>query len=382
MNDLFLQFGTGRFLRGFIGLHTESIKIRGEGSGCSSVEGIAVQSQGADRAFLLKNGPEYEVLIHGTHQGNVVQDLKTIRPYQTAYAAKTEWESILEVAKSDELKWIVSNTTEYGLSLQKDDISVVTGAVPKSFPAKLAHILHLRYKNNLSPLWILPCELVEYNADVLKDLILKQSALWGWSADPGWEDWVRGDGVIWVNTVVDQMVVARSGEVNHELDVQVEPYSSWILAPADGKKFPEPKCESLRLLTGSETVKCVDSVLPWSQRKLRILNASHTLLVERWMKQDKRPEFVRQMMEQGFLKEELRELLIQEVCPTLSQNDPDNLSYVESTLERFSNPFLDHRLDAIAFGHEVKLQKRLQPVIDDYQRQFGSVPKRIFGWLN
>lgn len=382
MKELFLQFGTGRFLRGFIGLHVDSIQSLLKQSGSLSVEGIAVQSHGSDRACLLKNGPEYEVSIQGMHKGALVQDLKAVRPYQTAYAAQSEWESVMEVTKSEDLKWIVSNATESGLSLEKDDLILEPHRTPKSFPAKLACILHLRFTNRLSPLWIIPCELVEYNADVLKELILEQSAHWGWSSDPGWENWVRGDGVIWVNTVVDQMVVDRVSEASHELDVQVEPFSSWILAPTAGKELPEPEAESLRLLLGSNSVKCVESIQPWAERKLRILNASHTLLVERWLRQDKKPEYVRQMMELDFVKEELRELLTQEVCPTLSQPDPGILNYVESTLERFSNPYLDHRLEAIAFGHEVKFKKRLQPVIDDYRLRFGIAPKRISGWLN
>lgn len=382
MNDLFLQFGTGRFLRGFIGLHVDSIQHHSRESESGTLEGIAVQSHGASRATLLKKSPKYRVSIQGTHQGSVVQDLRTIQPYRTAYAAQTEWKAILEVAKSEELKWIVSNTTESGLSLQKEDNNFKAETAPESFPAKLACILHLRFSNKMSPLWILPCELVEYNADVLKDLVIEQSALWGWSSEPGWEDWVRGEGVVWVNTVVDQMVVDRPGQENGGLDVQLEPFSSWILAPAGGAKLPFPEANSIQLLLESDSVNRVDSILHWSQRKLRILNASHTLLVERWLKQEKQPEFVRQMMDQGFLKEELKEILIQEVCPTMSQHDPDILDYVESTLERFSNPFLDHRLDSIAIGHEVKIQKRLQPVINDYHFKFGKSPKRIMRWLN
>jgi tagaturonate reductase len=36
--------------------------------------------------------------------------------------------------------------------------------------------------------------------------------------------------------------------------------------------------------------------------------------------------------------------------------------YIETTLERFSNPFLDHRLEDIAQHHTEKLRRRLAPV--------------------
>jgi mannitol-1-phosphate/altronate dehydrogenase len=41
----------------------------------------------------------------------------------------------------------------------------------------------------------------------------------------------------------------------------------------------------------------VDSIHSWSLRKLRILNAAHTLLVEQWRRNGRKERFVREMLE-------------------------------------------------------------------------------------
>jgi tagaturonate reductase len=43
-------------------------------------------------------------------------------------------------------------------------------------------------------------------------------------------------------------------------------------------------------------------------------------------------------------------------------------------LERFRNPFVDHKLLDIAAHHGAKVQVRLVPTRDEYEAKFGRAP--------
>ena len=49
--------------------------------------------------------------------------------------------------------------------------------------------------------------------------------------------------------------------------------------------------------------------------------------------------------------------------------------YVDSILDRFRNPWLDHRLGDIAQNHPQKLERRLAPVVQMAARQGRDVPR-------
>jgi len=73
----------------------------------------------------------------------------------------------------------------------------------------------------------------------------------------------------------------------------------------------------------------------------------------------------------------LERLLFEEVVPVLEGRTDDPAGFARQTLERFANPFLEHRLSDIAMHHAVKLQTRLVPTLGDFQRQFGRSPELL-----
>ncbi len=63
--------------------------------------------------------------------------------------------------------------------------------------------------------------------------------------------------------------------------------------------------------------------------------------------------------------------------PALGERIVDGSGYVHIVLERFRNPFQDHRLSDIAAGHAEKLAMRLVPTYHDYIARFGRPPRRL-----
>jgi tagaturonate reductase len=376
----FIQFGTGRFLRGFVGPQIKELQSRARKES-KSLAGVAVQSTGRDRSDLLKRGPEFLVHVRGLSEDLPIETEELVRPYRSGLSARDEWGSVLEMAVDPDLSWIISNTTESGLDLQPEDASFDITRAPKSLPAKLAHILLSRRKASMNSIAILPCELVENNADVLLSRVLEQTKIWGWNDDPGWVDWVKSTGATWYNTVVDRIVTLSRQVHNDLLAVQVEPYSHWAIAKIGGWSScsTEELIDSLFKINGNHRV---DSIHPWSLRKLRILNAAHTLLVEWWRQNGRKERFVREMLESKPISDWIMDTLMNEVCPTLESSVGVPAKYVQQTLERFRNPFLDHKLSDIEIGHQKKISQRVTPTILAFEKQFGAKPRLICSLFN
>src|SRR5690606_14140136 len=86
----------------------------------------------------------------------------------------------LAEAENPDLKFILSNTTEAGIVFnEKDKDSTI---LAESFPGKLTTFLYHRFQqfNGASDkgLILMPCELIEKNADALKKSILQYAVHW------------------------------------------------------------------------------------------------------------------------------------------------------------------------------------------------------------
>ena len=57
--------------------------------------------------------------------------------------------------------------------------------------------------------------------------------------------------------------------------------------------------------------------------------------------------------------------------------EQDRLDYAQAVLERFRNPFADHRLADIAIHHDQKLAIRLLPTFGDFRMRFGRAPRLL-----
>ena len=165
MNETILQFGTGRFLRCFIGIFAQELN-----DGPNPIGPIvAVQSTGADRAEQINaRDGLLRGAIRGLVEGRPVDRIVEIRSIARAIAARQQWDALLDVARSASLRYVVSNTTEAGLSLAPEDAT--PSGIPVSYPAKLLAVLASRHESGLEGVTVLPCELVERNAERLRDL--------------------------------------------------------------------------------------------------------------------------------------------------------------------------------------------------------------------
>ncbi len=355
--ETILQFGGGSFLRAFADVFVHEANAAG---GCVG-RIVVVQSTEGNRAALLNaQGGKYHVVFRGLADGVGIDRTLAVRSISRALTAKSEWAEVLRVARSSALRMVISNTTEAGYSLIDDD----DPELPRSFPARLLCVLKARYQAGLPGLTVLPCELVEPNGELLRELVLSQAE--AWRLDAGLQDWIRRD-VRWVNTLVDRIVSGRPEShpllTSDKLLTAAEPFALWVVEARPGDLFEHP------------CVRFVPDVRPYALRKVRILNGAHTALVCRAGPSGLRT--VREAVGDPAVGRWLRRLVFDEIVPTLEHVVEDARRFAEQVLERFANPFLDHRLEDIALHHEEKVKVRLMPTYEAFFEAFGRPPELL-----
>ena len=327
---------------------------------------VVVQSTPGQRADLLNSQPDgYHVLIRGYADGGLVDRIETVRSIRRALVAQQQWNDVLAISRSKELRWIVTNATEAGYALHAADRA--DSAPPNAMPAKLTQVLWERFRAGGEPLVLLPCELIEENARKLCEIVCSLAR--AWSLPEEFASWVSGS-CQWLNNLVDCIVTP--GPPDHPLAesdkllVSAEPYMLWaIQRPA---KFAPT-------LFGHPAIRVVDDLAPYYLRKVRILNGLHTAMAAKFRAAGF--ETVLQVLSDRKAVEWLRALLYEEIVPTIAYRVDDAALFADQTFDRFRNPFLAHKLSDIAANHEAKVRVRLQPTRDEYIRLFGCAPKKL-----
>jgi len=349
---MLLQFGAGNFLRAFVDLFVSQ-------AGFDRI--VVVQSTGIERAEAInKAGGRYHVAVQGFMNGQVVDETEEVTSISHALHAGTQWEEVLEVGRSEDLKWVISNTTEAGFAL--DEADAKNAGTPVSFPAKLLAVLLARYEAKRPGVMILPCELIEDNAHRLRELVLEQAARW--NVDGEAIEWLCTS-CQWINNLVDRIVPGPPKEHpllgSDPLLLSAEPFAFWAIETTG--EFP----------LNHPAITVADDISPYYLRKVRILNGLHTSLASYALPRG--IETVREAVEHPEVGPWLEALLFEEIVPVLEGRVDDPLGFAHATLDRFRNPFLEHKLSSIALNHEAKFKVRLLPTYQDYKAKFGIEPK-------
>jgi tagaturonate reductase len=357
-----LQFGAGRFLRAFVDRFIQNANDEGQVVG----RAVVVQSTPGQRADLINSQPGgYHVLIRGFADGELVDRSEPVRSICRALVAQHQWDEVLAVARSKELRIIVTNATEAGYAIDAADRADSTP--PNSLPAKLTQVLWERFRAGGAPLVLIPCELIEGNAVKLCEIVCSLARIW--SLPETFTGWVAGN-CQWLNNLVDCIVTPAPEDhplaKSDKLLVSAEPYMLWAIQRPTNF---EPT------LFRHPAIRVVHDLVPYYLRKVRILNGLHSAMAAKF-----RPagfETVLQVLSDKAAVQWLRALLYEEIVPTIAYRVEGAALFADQTFDRFRNPFLAHKLSDIAMNHEAKIQVRLLPTFDEYKKLFGHTPKKL-----
>ncbi|WP_316635356.1 tagaturonate reductase [uncultured Flavobacterium sp.] len=370
-----VQFGGGNFLRAFVEYAFQKLNQKADFNG-----GIAVvQSINKDLANII-NAQDglYTLFMKGVKKGEEIQEKELITNIVKAIDPYASFQEFLALAKEEELAFVISNTTEAGIKYIKSDR--LTMQPPVSFPAKLTVLLYERFKyfngDKSKALTIIPCELINYNSDVLKEIVLKYCTDWNLESD--FKLWVIND-CSFHNTLVDRIVPGypkdQIEEYNSQLSykddliVSAENFFLWVIEGDDKLKAKLP-FEKTDL-----DVKIVADMQPYRTRKVRILNGVHTVMVPFSLLCGN--ETVKETLDNAFTGDFINKVIFDEINETLNIDKAELRSFAEEILDRFRNPFIKHLLSSIALNSISKFKVRVLPSLTGYVAIHHKLPVHL-----
>lgn len=368
-----LQFGTGVLLRGL----TDHVINEANRNGIFNGRIAVVKSTGTGSADAFAEQDNlYTLLIKGIKNKQLVEQAYINTVIHKVLSAADEWDKVLLEAENPELKIVISNTTEVGIQLVKEDINQQP---PRSFPAKLLAVLHHRYKlfkgEKESGLVIIPTELLPDNGIILKSIVTELAEFN--KLDDDFINWLN-ESNHFCNSLVDKIVTGKPSKEEQDQYEQKSGYSDELLIVA------EPYC--LWAIEGDEKVRSILSfeqagagaiVVPDIQLhrelKLRLLNGTHTLSCA--LAIAKGFDVVNAATSDGEFAKFLTDLMGEIRAGMPFKPDEDVAArFSESVLDRFANPYIQHLWVAIAQQYTSKIITRVLPVFNEYYNAYKQPP--------
>lgn len=356
-----IQFGEGGFLRGFVDWMLQIANEKTDFNG-SVVVVQPIPNGMCDT--LSAQGCKYTHLCRGAEgvdQKEIDVISRCVKPYD-------DFDSYIALAENPDFRFIVSNTTEAGICVNKDD--KITDRPASGFVGKLTQLLLRRFELGLGGFVFLPCELIDKNGDSLLSCIMEYADMWSLGDD--FKAWVKGE-CIFCNTLVDRINTGfpRGEELGIDDNMlnTSEYFHLWVIEGYEAlfDELPLDKC-GLNVILTSELYK-------YRTRKVRILNGAHTSLVPYALLSGL--DTVKSCMDDKTMLAHIRACVYDEIVPTLDLPRDELIEYADNVLLRFSNPYIKHYLSSIALNSVSKFKVRVLPSILEYIKRFGKMPETL-----
>jgi tagaturonate reductase len=369
-----LQFGTGVLLRGLPDYYIDKANRAG------IFNGRVVVVKSTDTGTVDDFGKQdnlYTIYSKGIVNGGQVSEQLISSAISRVLSAANEWDEILDVARKPKLKVIISNTTEVGIRLVKEDIRKHP---PASFPGKLLAVLYERYMafngNPDSGLVIIPTELIVDNGKKLEAIVLELAHLN--KLEPAFMDWLENSNSF-CNSLVDRIVPGRPDNASKDelenkngytdnLGIMAETYSLWAIEGDDKIK------EVLSFGQVDEGVVITPDIELFRELKLRLLNGTHTLCCAfAYLSGFKT---VKDAMDDVQFTKFITQLVFDEIRPAIPYKIDDVVAtdFANKVLDRFRNPYIRHEWLSISVQYSTKIKMRVIPLLLNYYKLNNTVP--------
>lgn len=247
----------------------------------------------------------------------------------------------------------------------------------RTTPGRLVAGLLARRAAGVGPLAILPCDNLPGNGPALAAVVDDLADL----VDPSLQAWIAANAAFGT-TMVDRITPATTDEHRAAVlsstglvdasPVPTEPFSEWVVAG----EFPagRPAWEDAG-------ARVVDDVVPFEERKLWLLNGSHSLLAYAGtiLGHETVADAIADPVARGWVEE-----WWDEAARHLSLPEADVTAYRAALLARFENPRIRHALAQIAADGSQKIPVRIVPALRA-ELAAGRVPvgatRAVAAWL-
>ncbi|MFN3849968.1 MAG: tagaturonate reductase [Spirosomataceae bacterium] len=370
-----LQFGTGVLLRGLPDFLIDKANKQGIFDGGIVV--VKSTDSGDSFAFERQNNL-YTICERGIEDGEEIERTTICTAISRVLSAKSQWNDIIDFAKSDDLQIVISNTTEVGIQLIQDDIS---SNPPISFPGKLLAVLYERCKafkaDKSKGLIIIPTELISDNGTKLQEIVIELAHLNNLDSD--FIDWLETANTF-CNSLVDRIVPGKPNEVEFQklsnqlgyrddLMIIAEPYLLWAIEGDEKVK------RILSFASVDEGVIIENNIEKYKELKLRMLNGTHTLSCALAFLSGF--DTVKDAMKDESFRGFIYNLMFSDIANGIPYKIDSKVvqRFGSQVLDRFSNPTLDHKWLSISANYSQKMWMRNGATFFQYATKMGCVPK-------
>ncbi|KUG07457.1 tagaturonate reductase [Solirubrum puertoriconensis] len=372
-----LQFGTGVLLRGLPDYFINKANQQGIFNGRIVV--VKSTDGGDINAFSRQDGL-YTLCIRGIEDSEQVEENVVCSAISRVLSAKSQWAEVLKFAASPDLQVVISNTTEVGIQLLQEDIHQTP---PQSFPGKLLAVLYARYQafggDKSKGLVIVPTELIPDNGSKLEAILLELAHRNGLETE--FLDWLETANHC-CNSLVDRIVPGRPDVGSYNALSEQLGYDDDLLTMSEVYR--------LWAIEGDEHVRSVLSfgqvdkgviiqpdINEFREMKLRLLNGTHTLSCG--LAHLSGFETVRGAMDDEVFGSFIGHLMLGNLLPGIPYpvSEAKARDFGRQVLDRFRNPFIEHRWLAITLNYTAKMQMRNVPTLLHYYQQRRGVPQSI-----
>jgi tagaturonate reductase len=367
-----LQFGTGVLLRGLPDYFIDKANKQGLFNGRVVI--VKSTDNGDTGAFEEQDGL-YTQCIRGTSNQQTIEEYIINASVSRTLSARSQWSEVLKCAANPELEIIISNTTEVGIVLVEED--KIKTDPPASFPAKLLAFLYERYKvfhGDISKgMVIVPTELITDNGSKLQSIAIELAHRNKF--DYAFIDWIENANCF-CNSLVDrivpgklpfteQKVVETKLGYKDDLMIMSEVYRLWAIESSD----PKVK-NALSFAAIDEKIIISADITRYRELKLRLLNGTHTFTCGvAWLAGF---ETVKDAMGNKIMGRYVYDLMINEIAPCIINKQlftTEAYEFANAVLDRFRNPFLEHKWINISLQYTHKMKMRNVPLLLKYYQE-------------
>ncbi|WP_338871094.1 tagaturonate reductase [Spirosoma sp. SC4-14] len=372
-----LQFGTGVLLRGLPDFLIDKANQQGIFNGRIVV---VKSTDGGDMTAFERQDNLYTLCIRGVENHRLIEQNVVCSSISRVLSARQHWQTILQVAANPDLQIVISNTTEVGIQLVQDNIRQTP---PQSFPGKLLAVLYARYQAfNGDPskgLVIVPTELIPENGTKLKAILLELAHLNG--LESSFIDWLENANTC-CNSLVDRIVPGRPDPATQHALTEQLGYEDELLTISEVYRLwaiegDEHVRDVLSFHRADDNVIIRPNIDLFRELKLRLLNGTHTLSCGLAFLSGF--DTVREAMENDRMSAFISSVMMAELVPGIPYPIDEKTAqrFGFQVLDRFRNPFIEHRWLAITMQYSAKMHMRNVPTLLHYYEQLGVTPRYI-----
>lgn len=371
-----IQFGEGNFLRAFVDWQ---IDLLNELTDLNAGVVIVRPIQSAFPPSLSTQDGLYTTIIRGLNeQGETVSESRLIRSVNREIDVYSQYDAFLKLVHNPDMRFVFSNTTEAGIGYHAGDKFDDAPAV--SYPAKLTRLLFERFSHFNGATdkgWIIiPCELIDYNGDALRELVLRYAQEWALPA--AFIQWLN-EANHFCSTLVDRIVTGYPRDEAAALEAELGYHDAFLDTAEHFYLFviqgPAFLARELRLDKYPLNVLIVDDIKPYKERKVAILNGAHTALVPVAFQAGL--DTVGEAMNDADICAFVEKAIYQEIIPVLDLPRDELESFASAVTGRFRNPYIRHQLLSIALNGMTKYRTRILPQLLAGQKVRGQLPPRM-----